>query len=233
MYRGSINKIIILNNIVIKIECINDLYTKNIVLSLDNNHKKYYDDLKKLKIDVAKLYYDKKIFGINFQIQEYIKGKTLASLMKDKKVLINKKIYYFKELLFIYRKTLISDISIDLNMKNFIIKDDKLIYVDLIPSIYKSKISNKNVENDEYKNYYLNTNLAICNLINYFFRSVIYLSKEELIDLLNVLKKIVFKTLKIRLDLSKNKKSNLIYEYLISNMSYKEYEYIYQIIKRK
>ena len=39
--------------------------------------------------------------------------------------------------------------------------------------------------------------------------------------------------LDINLDMSKNKKANLINEYIYGNMSYQEYEEIYQNIKRR
>ena len=165
---GSFNKIIVIKNKVFKIENVNDLYSKNILSNFSHNSKTYYEDLKKLGINVARLYFDKKIFGKNIEIQEYIPGESLALYMEDKKVPINDKLDYYEKLLIIYRKTLSSDVALDLNMKNFIISNGDLIYVDLVPSIYKSKLSKENVENDEYKNYYLNNNLAIANVTNYF-----------------------------------------------------------------
>ena len=177
---GSFNKIIVIKNKVFKIENVDDLYSKNILSNFSHNSKTYYEDLKKLGINVARLYFDKKIFGKNIEIQEYIPGESLALYMEDKKVPINDKLDYYEKLLIIYRKTLSSDVALDLNMKNFIISNGDLIYVDLVPSIYKSKLSKENVENDEYKNYYLNNNLAIANVTNYFLRSIVYLPKEEL-----------------------------------------------------
>ena len=71
---GSFNKILIIRNKVFKIEKVVDSYSHNVLANIDSDHKKYYEDLKKIKIDVAKLYYDKKIFGKNVEVQEYIKG---------------------------------------------------------------------------------------------------------------------------------------------------------------
>ena len=230
---GSFNKIIVIKNKVFKIENIDDLYSKNILSNFSHNSKTYYEDLKKLGINVARLYFDKKIFGKNIEIQEYIPGESLALYMEDKKVPINDKLDYYEKLLIIYRKTLSSDVALDLNMKNFIISNGDLIYVDLVPSIYKSKLSKENVENDEYKNYYLNNNLAIANVTNYFLRSIVYLPKEELRIVLLKLKVIVKELFDFELDLSKNKKSNLFIEYICGGMEYEQYEKQYQMIKRK
>ena len=230
---GSFNKIIVIKNKVFKIENVDDLYSKNILSNFSHNSKTYYEDLKKLGINVARLYFDKKIFGKNIEIQEYIPGESLALYMEDKKVPINDKLDYYEKLLIIYRKTLSSDVALDLNMKNFIISNGDLIYVDLVPSIYKSKLSKENVENDEYKNYYLNNNLAIANVTNYFLRSIVYLPKEELRIILLKLKVIVKELFDFELDLSRNKKSDLFVEYIHGNMEYEQYEEQYQIIKRK
>lgn len=231
--KGSFNKIIVIKNKVFKIENVADLYSKNILLSFDCNHKAYYDDLKKLGIDVARLYFDKKIFGKNIEIQEYISGESLASYMEKKDVSIDDKLNCYKKLLIIYKKTLSSDAALDLNMKNFIIKNGNLVYVDLVPSIYKSKLSQENIDNDEYKNYYLNKNLAIANVTNYFLRSIAYLPKEELKIILLKVKIIVKELFDFELDLSRNKKSDLFVEYIHGNMEYEQYEEQYQIIKRK
>lgn len=229
---GSFNKVIIIKNKVLKIENVVNSYSQNILNSLDSNHKTYYEDLKKIDIDVAKLYLDKKIFGKNIEIQEYIPGKTLASYMEDNNVSIGDKLDCYKKLLIIYKKTLSSDVALDLNMKNFVMAGDRLIYIDMIPSIYKSKIPKDNIESDEYKNYYLNSNLAIANVSNYFLRSIIYLPKENLKEVLIKMKTIVNEIFDFELDLSKNKKSNLMNNYIESNMQYEDYEKTYQKIKR-
>ena len=153
--------------------------------------------------------------------------------MEKKDVSIDDKLNCYKKLLIIYKKTLSSDAALDLNMKNFIIKNGNLVYVDLVPSIYKSKLSQENIDNDEYKNYYLNKNLAIANVTNYFLRSIAYLPKEELKIILLKVKIIVKELFDFELDLSRNKKSDLFVEYIHGNMEYEQYEEQYQIIKRK
>ena len=230
---GSFNKILIIRNKVFKIEKVVDSYSHNVLANIDSDHKKYYEDLKKIKIDVAKLYYDKKIFGKNVEVQEYIKGINLSHYMENKKIPIEKKINMLKKLLIIYKKTINEDVSLDLNMKNFIISENKLIYIDLVPAIYKSLLPKYDIEKDEYINYYLNINLAIANIINYFLRSIIYLPKYKLKEILKKVKIMIKELLDINLDMSKNKKANLINEYIYGNMSYQEYEEIYQNIKRR
>ena len=230
---GSFNKILIIRNKVFKIEKVVDSYSHNVLANIDSDHKKYYEDLKKIKIDVAKLYYDKKIFGKNVEVQEYIKGINLSHYMENKKTPIKKKINMLKKLLIIYKKTINEDVSLDLNMKNFIISENKLIYIDLVPAIYKSLLPKDDIEKDEYINYYLNINLAIANIINYFLRSIIYLPKYKLKEILKKVKIMIKELLDINLDMSKNKKANLINEYIYGNMSYQEYEEIYQNIKRR
>lgn len=230
---GSFNKILIIRNKVFKIEKVVDSYSHNVLANIDSDHKKYYEDLKKIKIDVAKLYYDKKIFGKNVEVQEYIKGINLSHYMENKKIPIEKKINMLKKLLIIYKKTINEDVSLDLNMKNFIISENKLIYIDLVPAIYKSLLPKDDIEKDEYINYYLNINLAIANIINYFLRSIIYLPKYKLKEILKKVKIMIKELLDINLDMSKNKKANLINEYIYGNMSYQEYEEIYQNIKRR
>lgn len=229
---GSFSKIILTKDKVFKIENVVDSYSQNILNSIDGNHKKYYKDLKRIGIDVAKLYFDKKIFGKNIEIQKRIYGKSLSEYMEDKNIPVDNKIEKLKKLLIIYKKTLDEDVALDLNMQNFIISGDKLVYIDLIPSIYKSKIPKENIENDEYKNYYLNNNLAIANLVNYFLRSLLYVSKDELKRILNVINVIVKELFDLELDISKNKKANLLGKYIYSDMNYEEYEETYQKIKR-
>ena len=230
---GSFNKILIIKNKVFKIEKVVDLYSHNILVNIDSDHKKYYEDLKKIKIDVAKLYFDKKIFGKNVEVQEYIKGINLSHYMENRNIPVDEKINMLKKLLIIYKKTINEDVSLDLNMKNFIISENKLIYIDLVPAIYKSLLPKDDIEKDEYINYYLNINLAIANIINYFLRSLIYLPKYKLKKILKKVKIMIKELLDINLDMSKNKKANLINEYINGNMSYQEYEEIYQNIKRR
>ncbi|MGM9877091.1 MAG: hypothetical protein ACI33S_00425 [Bacilli bacterium] len=230
---GSFNKILIIKNKVFKIEKVVDSYSYNILANTDSDHKKYYEDLKKIEIDVAKLYFDKKIFGKNVEVQEYIKGINLSHYMENKNISVEEKINMLKKLLIIYKKTINEDVSLDLNMKNFIISENKLIYIDLVPAIYKSLLPKDDIEKDEYINYYLNINLAIANIINYFLRSIIYLPKYKLKEILKKVKIMIKELLDVNLDMSKNKKANLINEYINSNMSYQEYEDIYQNIKRR
>ena len=99
---GSFNKIIVIKNKVFKIENVDDLYSKNILSNFSHNSKTYYEDLKKLGINVARLYFDKKIFGKNIEIQEYIPGESLALYMEDKKVPINYELDFYEKLLISY-----------------------------------------------------------------------------------------------------------------------------------
>lgn len=230
--RGSFNKVVIIKNKVLKVENIDSSFSKKLKEQIDSNkYKKYYKELKKAKIDVATLYLNFSIFGSNVQLEEYIRGTSLQEYIENRDINIDDKLIKMKQLIDIYKKTLTIDACLDLNMKNFIISDNRLVYIDFTPSIYKSKI--KCIKNrTDYLNSYLDSELAIGNLINYFLRAVLYLDKDELKKIILELKLIIYEKLKLDLVLEKNIKCSLIIDYIEEKITKEEYEYKYQKVKR-
>lgn len=229
---GSFNKIIVINNKVIKVQSIVDEYSKKMHEEIDSkNYMKYFQDLKNNDIDVAKLFYSSNYFGKEIQIQEYIHGILLQEYMEDRENKISEKIELLCKLISIYMRTQNTDICLDLNMKNFILKNDKLVYIDLMPALYKSYI-NKN-DSNPFKDNYVNPNYVMANLSIYFLRTILYLNKEEINKVKEDLKSIIEEITKISLDFNIYKKGILLEEYLNSNMTKELYEHSYQLIKRK
>ena len=228
MKTGSFNKVILLNHIVIKIENINSNFASNIKTTVDSlNYKKYYRDLKMIGINVAPLFINLNIFYKNIQIVKKVKGVTLQQFMENPNVKIKEKIKKIENLLLIYKKTLNEDVCIDLNMQNFIISKNDLVYIDFIPSIYKSKIKKLN-HISNYLESYLEVNLAMCGLINYVLRSMLYLDRKRLIEVFMILISLINKTFGIEIDFRKNENCILLQDYMEGKLELKQYEKEYQ-----
>lgn len=229
---GSFNKVILLNYIVIKIENINSDFANNIKNMVDSmDYKTYYHNLKKIGINVAPLYFNLSIFGKNVQIVKMIKGMTMQQFMENQDVKVEEKVKKIKCLLLIYKKTLKDDVCIDLNMQNFIILKNNLVYIDFIPALYKSNIKKLNHISDYLKSY-LDVNLAMCNLINYILRSMLYLDRNNLTKVFCDVSSIINEIFNIKVDTRKNKNCILLQDYMKGKLELEQYEKEYQKNKK-
>ena len=230
---GSFINCKIIGNKIIKISKEEDDYSKLIKKEIDSkNYLKYQSDLKKNNVDVANLYLSIEIFNKLIQVEEYIKGENLNNYFINSNNLIINKLTLMKKMLELYKRLLNSDVTVDFNFNNFIIHDDRLIYIDFIPSIYKSNIIYNGVI-DEYKRIVLDKNYCLLNMISYLLKAMLSLSKEELADVLNKVL-VMIDNLNININLSSvHQRFNLFNEYLNSDMNLVDFYNIYDKIKRK
>ena len=230
---GSFINCKIIGNKIIKISKEEDDYSKLIKKEIDSkNYLKYQSDLKKNNVDVANLYLSIEIFNKLIQVEEYIKGENLNNYFININNLIIDKLTLMKKILELYKRLLNSDVTVDFNFNNFIIHDDRLIYIDFIPSIYKSNIIYNGVI-DEYKRIVLDKNYCLLNMISYLLKAMLSLSKEELADVLNKVL-VMIDNLNININLSSDhQRFNLFNEYLNSDMNLVDFYNIYDKIKRK
>ena len=230
---GSFINCKIIGNKIIKISKEEDDYSKLIKKEIDSkNYLKYQSDLKKNNVDVANLYLSIEIFNKLIQVEEYIKGENLNNYFININNLIIDKLTLMKKMIDLYKRLLNSDVTVDFNFNNFIIHDDRLIYIDFIPSIYKSNIIYNGVI-DEYKRIVLDKNYCLLNMISYLLKAMLSLSKEELADVLNKVL-VMIDNLNININLSSDhQRFNLFNEYLNSDMNLVDFYNIYDKIKRK
>ena len=230
---GSFINCKIIGNKIIKISKEEDDYSKLIKKEIDSkNYLKYQSDLKKNNVDVANLYLSIEIFNKLIQVEEYIKGENLNNYFININNLIIDKLTLMKKMLELYKRLLNSDVTVDFNFNNFIIHDDRIIYIDFIPSIYKSNIIYNGVI-DEYKRIVLDKNYCLLNMISYLLKAMLSLSKEELADVLNKVL-VMIDNLNININLSSDhQRFNLFNEYLNSDMNLVDFYNIYDKIKRK
>lgn len=230
---GSFINCKIIGNKIIKISKEEDDYSKLIKKEIDSkNYLKYQSDLKKNNVDVANLYLSIEIFNKLIQVEEYIKGENLNNYFININNLIIDKLTLMKKMLDLYKRLLNSDVTVDFNFNNFIIHDDRIIYIDFIPSIYKSNIIYNGVI-DEYKRIVLDKNYCLLNMISYLLKAMLSLSKEELADVLNKVL-VMIDNLNININLSSDhQRFNLFNEYLNSDMNLVDFYNIYDKIKRK
>ena len=229
--KGSFNKVYKIGNLIIKIDYY-DEYFSNIRSTVDTfEYKKYYKDLNDLGIKTAKLYLSIKLFNRNIQIEEFIKGISVQDFV-SLKIDLKDKLKIIKELILIYKKTINTDVKLDMNLKNFIIRDNEIIYIDFTPATYKSHIL-KNYKNiDSYARTYLDTSLIMNNLISYYLRGNINLSKEELKSNLINIRQLIESVLNEKLDKNNSIRLNLIEDYIYSDESIEEYDKKYHTMKR-
>ena len=137
--------------------------------------KKYTRDIKMLNIKCAK----------NFRvtkkrlIQEYIKGQTVDEYINDN-FDCDLKINMIKKVLDLFEKSLKnSNLRIDWNLKNFIIKNNDIILVDYVPSIYMENL-NKIKEDSTMELYdlYFNLDIQLAGIIGYSICPFLELEKE-------------------------------------------------------
>ena len=229
--KGSFNKVYKIGNLIIKIDYY-DEYFSNIRSTVDTfEYKKYYKDLNDLGIKTAKLYLSIKLFNRNIQIEEFIKGISVQDFV-SLNIDLKDKLKIIKELILIYKKTINTDVKLDMNLKNFIIRDNEIIYIDFTPATYKSHIL-KNYKNiDSYARTYLDTSLIMNNLISYYLRGNINLSKEELKSNLINIRQLIESVLNEKLDKNNSIRLNLIEDYIYSDESIEEYDKKYHTMKR-
>ena len=218
---------------IIKISKEEDEYSKLIRKEIDSkNYIKYQKDLKNNNVDVANLYLSVKVLNKIIQVEEYINGINLNDYFIDKNNLIIDKLSLMNKMLELYKKLLNTDVAVDFNYNNFIYHDNRLTYIDFVPAIYKSNIVYNGIV-DEYKKVILDNNYKLLNMICYLLKAMLYLSKEELNDVLRKVL-IMIDNLNLNINLnSDNYRFNSLIDYINSDMKLEDFYQKYDKIKRK
>lgn len=126
--------------------------------------KDYIKDIKKLNIKCARMYF----VSNKVLIEEYIKGKTVDEYLNDN-ISDDLKIDMTKKILDLFKKSLKnSDLRIDWNLRNFIVKGNDVVLVDYVPSLYIKNL-NKIKQNPTIELYdlYLNLDIQLAGIIGY------------------------------------------------------------------
>ncbi|MDD4734105.1 MAG: hypothetical protein PHU05_04595 [Bacilli bacterium] len=126
--------------------------------------KDYIKDIKKLNIKCARMY----LVSNKVLIEEYIKGQTVDEYLNDN-ISDDLKIDMTKKILDLFKKSLKnSDLRIDWNLRNFIVKDNDVVLVDYVPSLYIKNL-NKIKQNPTIELYdlYLNLDIQLAGIIGY------------------------------------------------------------------
>ena len=230
---GSFLNCKIIGDKIIKISKEEDEYSKLIREEIDSkNYIKYQKDLKNNNVDVANLYLSVKVLNRIIQVEEYINGINLNDYFIDKNNLIIDKLSLMNKMLELYKKLLNTDVAVDFNYNNFIYHDNRLTYIDFVPAIYKSNIVYNGIV-DEYKKVILDNNYKLLNMICYLLKAMLYLSKEELNDVLRKVL-IMIDNLNLNINLnSDNYRFNSLIDYINSDMKLEDFYQKYDKVKRK
>lgn len=238
MKRGSFNKIYKIGNLVIKIDSDKDKFSNLIIKEMDSKkYIKYQKDLNKCGIKTSKIYFYT-TFPKTILIEQNIEGNNLQDIMNDESIKLKDKLILIKKLLLIYKKVYKENVCIDCNLKNFILNNNELIYIDFVPSLYKDKINRvDNIVLDDYKKLYIDNSMQLISILNYILKSLIYLSKEELKlikeEIIGYIESEFNMNIVIYGDNVVMKKNILLDEYINGSMNKDEYVFEYQKINKR
>lgn len=233
MESGLFNNIIKVDNYVIKISKRDSEISNQVMEEMSfGTPEEYAMHINNVGIKTAKIQSSFICDDYDILVQEYIEGETIQQLLNNENVDINVKIRVFEKFLDLYKLSeKDSNLCLDWNMKNFILNNDEIYYVDLTPCLYKNKIMQSKSDNlSQYRESYLNRNIQLAGILGYAIMPFVkYKSKEEVQivynKFLNILKE------KLIFDLSKcSKEFNHVYfykllqiqEHINSNITYEE-----------
>lgn len=231
MKQGTFNKIFRIGNFIVKLSKEHSSISKEIAMMGSDDIKKYENDIKETGVSTSKVYLYLKLKNKSLILQEYIDGYTLQEFFENVEISNVDKLKMFRELIFLYRKTLKNDnLCLDWNLKNFIISNGEIIYIDYVPALYKDRIeqvSSKRLE--QYKESYLDKQVQLAGIISYAI--VPFLNEDKLLlnDVYNSMISCIEEILRIRfqnLNLPNHvyiKKMTIISEYLSNCQSYEEF----------
>lgn len=233
MESGLFNNIIKLDNYVIKISKRDNEISNQVMEEMSfGTPEEYARHINNVGIKTAGIQSSFKCDDYNILVQQYIVGETIQQLLNNENVDVDVKIRVFEKFIDLYKLSeKDSNLCLDWNMKNFILNDEEIYYVDLTPCLYKNKIMQSKSDNlSQYRESYLNRNIQLAGILGYAIMPFVkYKSKEEVQSVynrfLNILKE------KVGFDLRWcNKEFNHVYfykllqiqEYINSNITYEE-----------
>ena len=233
MESGLFNNIIKIDNYVIKISKRDSEISNQIMNEMSfGTPEEYVEHINNVGIKTAKIESSIIYDDYDILVQEYIEGKTIQQLLNDENVDTDMKVKVFGKLIDLYKLSeKDGNLCLDWNMKNFIINNDEIYYVDLTPCLYKNKIMQSKSDNlFQYRESYLNKNIQLVGILGYAIMSFLkYKTKEEVKDVYNRLLSILKEKLDFDLDNCSNEfnhvyfyKLSQLQEYINSNITYEE-----------
>ena len=231
MENGTFNSLNRIGKIVIKVSKANDDLTQQVMKEMSSRSvKEYAKDINMVGISTGKVYLNFKFFNRNIILQEFIKGRTVQEILSDNDISYDERLEVYNNFLKIYSKLKNqNNLCLDWNMKNFIVSENEIYYIDFVPSLYKDKIEKSTSPNlSQYKESYLNDKVQISGILGYAIMSFLKNeSKETAIYIYLKLKQLSEVASGLGLD---NNNFNHVYiyklkkieEYLYSDMTYQE-----------
>lgn len=231
MKQGTFNKIFRIGNFIVKLSKEHSSVSKEISMMGSDDIKKYESDIKATGVSTSKVYLHLKSKNKSLILQEYIDGYTLQEFFESVEISNVDKLKMFRELIVLYRKTLKNDnLCLDWNLKNFIISNGEIFYIDYVPALYKDHIEQVTSERlEQYKASYLDKQVQLAGIISYAIVPFFDEDKLLLNDVYNSMISCIEEILGIRfqnLSLPNHvyiKKLAIISEYLSSCQSYEEF----------
>jgi len=238
MRRGSFNKIYKIGNFVIKLDANKDSFSNLIIKEMDfKKYIKYQKDLNKCGIKTSKIYFYT-TFPKTILIEKNIEGYNLQEIMSNQEVDIKEKLKLIKKLLLIYKKVQNCNVCVDCNLKNFILNNNELIYIDFVPSLYKDKIKQvNNAKINDYKKLYIDENIQLLSIMNYILKSLLYLPRDQLKEIKNEIIINKEKIFKIKTNLDEEnivtKKAKLLNKFISESITKEEFDLEYKKINKR
>ena len=231
MESGLFNNIIKVDNYVIKISKRDSEISNQVMTEMSSGTpEEYAMHINNVGIKTAKIQSSFMCDDYDILVQEYIEGKTIQQLLNDENIDINTKVRVFEKFIDLYKLSeKDSNLCLDLNMKNFILNNDEIYYVDLTPCLYKDKIMQSNSDNlSQYRESYLNKTIQLAGILGYAIMPLIkYKSKEEVQVVYNKFLDILKEKLDFDLNSCSNElnhvyfyKLSQIQEHINSNITY-------------
>ena len=176
MESGLFNNIIKVDNYVIKISKRDSEISNQVMDEMNSGTpEEYAAHINNIGIKTAKIQSSFMCDDYDILVQEYIDGVTIQQLLNNENVSTDIKVSVFEKFIYLYKLSeKDSNLCLDWNMKNFILNNDEIYYVDLTPCLYKDKIMNSKSDNlSQYRESYLNKNIQVAGILGYAVMSFV------------------------------------------------------------
>ena len=253
MENGLFNNIIKVDNHVIKISKRDSKISNQVLNEMSfGTSEEYAVHINNVGIKTAKIEASLICDDYDVLVQEYIEGKTIQQLLDAESECVDFKVKVFEKFIGLYKLVeQDGNLCLDWNMKNFILNNDEIYYVDLTPCFYKDKIKqSKSANLSQYRDSYLNRNIQLAGILGYAIMPFVkYMPKKEVQMIYNKFLSILKEQLDFDLDdcseefnhvyfykiyqIQEYIKSNITFEEMISNTSNYSMEKISKYLETK
>lgn len=222
MESGLFNNVIKVDNYVIKISKRDSEISNQVMDEMSSGTpEKYAMHINNVGIKTARIQSSFICDDYDILVQEYIEGETIQQLLDNENVDSDEKIRVFEKFVDLYKLSeKDSNLCLDWNMKNFILNNDEIYYVDLTPCLYKNKIMQSKSDNlSQYRESYLNRDIQLAGILGYAIMSLVkHKSKEEVKKVYNKFLNILKDKLDFDFDNCSKWYNNHVYFYKLSQI---------------